>query len=342
MKSFDVRILRDKDFDAWDAFVYSTVNGSIFSTAEYLDVLCRSTGDSYKVAAIDRDGAFIGGVALYAHKGRWGQVSGPRFLLPYTGLVYTVGDSKYPSRSESLELKLHTALAEFIEQQDLASVMIKCRAPVKDIRVFMERGWRTVPTYTYVIDFTDLDAQWSRIDRNLRRLIKRCDAGDFVLTEDDDFDAFFALHLQVHERKGAPLYLPADSFRQYFMALHEKGLARLFHARTADGQAVASQIVLAGRHSLTHTVAAGSDDKYIKTGVNALLRWKTFETLSRDGFCFNDLTDASLNSVSRFKSQLGGELQMSFAVGPPPALLYRVGSRVEKVAREFKGRIAGG
>lgn len=334
-------ILTPEEYDAWDAFVYSTRNGSIFSTAEYLDEFCSAAGGTFRIAAVKQDGKLIGGIAFYRQESRWGPVSGPRLLFPYNGLVYAESDSTYPSRKESLELKVQSALAECIEHERFASIMVKCRSPIQDIRVFMERGWEIRPTYTFVVDFSNLEAQWGRVDRNLKRLIKRCDAGEFAFTDDRDFESFYRLHLAVHDRKGAPVYLPAGKFRTWFLALADKGLARLFQARTSEGEAVAAQIVLTGNHKLSHTISAGSDERFSKFGVNAFLRWKAFEKLHELGYEQNDLTDASLNSVSRFKSQLGGELKMSFALNPPPTRLYRAGSAVENFARRIKGSIGG-
>jgi hypothetical protein len=340
--TLDVRLLKDTEFEAWDSFVYTTSNGSICSTSAYLDALCTATGDSYRIAAIERDGRYMAGAALFDHKTRWGTASGPRLLLPYNGLVYSTGESSYPSKNESQEIKLQSALAEFLENENYARLLVKCRSPIRDVRVFMERGWHITPTFTYVAEIADLEQLWSRVDRNLKRLIKRCRGEQFNFTDDDDFDSFYALHRQVHQQKGAPLYLEADQFRNFFSDLHRKGLARLFHARNAEGQAVASQIVLTGNHSLSHTVAAGSDSEYAASGVNAFLRWSAFERLSQEGYKENDLTDASLNSVSRFKSQLGGDLTMSFALGRLPSTAYRLGSRLEHVARQLKSVITNG
>jgi len=59
-------------------------------------------------------------------------------------------------------------------------------------------------------------------------------------------------------------------------------------------------------------------------GASAFLRWKAFGALQRDGFLANDLTDASLNPITRFKSQLGGALTASYAVSRTDSPLYRL------------------
>jgi hypothetical protein len=68
--------------------------------------------------------------------------------------------------------------------------------------------------------------------------------------------------------------------------------------------------VILGKHEVSHSVSAAADPKYLKTGATAFLRWKVFEALSALGYKANDLTDAALNSVAHFKSQLGGTLEI--------------------------------
>ena len=91
---------------------------------------------------------------------------------------------------------------------------------------------------------TDLDALWSRMEQNLRRLVDRCADQGLTVTEDDDFESFFRLHAQVHERKGARLYLSRAAFQIYFERLRAGGLARLYHARLPDGKSISTQLVL--------------------------------------------------------------------------------------------------
>ena len=153
-----------------------------------------------------------------------------------------------------------------------------------------------------------------------------------VVTVDYDFDRFFELHLDTHRRKGAPLYLPEAAFRRYFQELHGRGVCRLFHARTAEGVSIAAQLVLVGDHEVTHTVSAAADPEKQKLGANPFLRWRVFEILASEGFAANDLTDATLNPVTHFKSQLGGRLTPSLAVEVPGTATARFGRSLERTA----------
>ena len=126
-------------------------------------------------------------------------------------------------------------------------------------------------------------------------------------------------------RAGASIS-PRTGFRQLLRALSGAGLCRLFHARQPDGRVVASQLVLLGPGGRCHVVAAAADEAFLRSGVSAFLRWKSFEALSAAGYKEADLTDASLNAVTHFKSQLGGELQVLLVLDAPRTLYYRLGS----------------
>jgi hypothetical protein len=71
-------------------------------------------------------------------------------------------------------------------------------------------------------------------------------------------------------------------------------------------------------------------------GASAFLRWRAFESLAQAGYAANDLTDASLNPVTRFKSQLGGELRATLSVSKTFSQLYAL----ETALRDLKTRLA--
>jgi len=62
----------------------------------------------------------------------------------------------------------------------------------------------------------------------------------------------------------------------------------------------------------------------MRLGSTTCLRWKVCEVLATEGYGGNDLTDASLNEVTRFKAQMGGELVTNLVLSGPDTLRYRV------------------
>jgi hypothetical protein len=99
-------------------------------------------------------------------------------------------------------------------------------------------------------------------------------------------------------------------------------------------------MVLTSEHPVTHSVCAGSVADALRSGASVFLRWKVCEELSGEGFSANDLTDAELNPVTRFKSQLGGDLVDSYILDGPPSMAWRVREKLERTRRVSRRAVA--
>ena len=336
-----VRELTEADYQAWNDLVAASPAGSPYSTPEYLGALCEATGDRFRIISACRGDELLGGVALYEEKTRLGWEVAPRLLLYYNGIVLRHYETKYPSLRTARELETTAALHGALSRHGYAGLRLKCRPPFVDARAFIEAGWTARPSYTYVVPIEDIERLRGTIEQNLRRLIDRCGKQGMVVAEDDDFDSYFRMHVETHERKGAAVYLPQAAFERYFRRLRAAGLMRLYHARLPGGQSVGAQLVLADRHRVGHTVSAAADARYLRLGATAYLRFKVFEDLARRGYVATDLTDAALNPVTHFKSQLGGDLQLCLSLEAPPSTrmrLLRLGQGAYRGTRQaFRG-----
>jgi len=313
--------LDETDFAAWTALVDGAAGGSVYANPVYLDALCTAAGGRFRVLAARRGDELLGGVALYESPSTAGIRCTPRLLLYYNGLVIRDAATRYPSQRTARGLEICTALEAALAAIGASTLALRQRPPFDDARVFLARGWQVRPSYTYVVGLGDLAAAWERVEQNLRRLVKRCTEQGMQVAEDDDFDAFLRMHAATVERKAIDAYLPPAAFARFFDTLRAAGLCRLYVARLPDGQPIAAQLVLAGKHPVTHSVAAATDAAQLNSGVTALLRWKVFEALAAAGYAANDLTDAALGPVAHFKSQLGGELETCLVLdkSAPPA-----------------------
>jgi len=327
------RALVESEYQAWNALVGRSAEGSIYSTPEYLDILCAAAGGTFRILAVHRGDELLGGIALYERNSRAGTYVSPRLLLYYNGIVLRPADSHYPSQRTARHNETIAALAGGLSALGHGRVALRCRSPLTDVRVLLAKGWTARPQYSYVVPLTDMPALRSRVEQNLRRLIERCKSQGILFTDDDDFDSFYRLHEQVHARKGADLYLPRAAFQRYFEALRSLGFARLFHARLPDGQAISSQLVLLGGHPVSHTVSAAADAAHLKLGATAFLRWNAFRKLSELGSTANDLTDAALNPVTHFKAQLGGDLALCLLLEAPESPRFRAAKGGRELAQ---------
>jgi len=313
-RSLEAGVLAEEHYESWDDFVSAQQRtGSIYSTARYLDILCRAAGGSFSVAAIRDGDSFLAGVGLYRHRVDGRNVISPRRLLYYNGAVLRddllVLEGDYSTRLRCLD-----ALCTVLAQQPEDSITLYCKDAYQDFRPWIERGWHASPAYTIVVPITDSAQLWKRLDKNARRLIRRAENAGAVVSADNDFDCLYRAHEEVHRRKGAQLYLARDAFRRYVNDLVAADLGVIFSARLASGEPAAAQLALLGRHPWSHTVCAGSFEAHLRTGATYLLRWRTLVDLGERGYVMNDLTNASLGAVTRFKEQFGGILTMDMSL----------------------------
>jgi len=320
------RVLPETAYPAWDRLVAASPDGSIYSTPQYLDVLCGTAGGRFQVLAVERGDELAGGVALFERDSAFGRYVAPRLLLYYNGLVLRRYDTKYPSERTARLTKVVAALEESMAGAGYGRISLRSRSTVTDVRAFLVRGWSAEPSYSYVVRLDDLKTQWGMVEQNMRRLIERCESQGLKAVDDDDFDSFYGLHEATMGRHELAAYLPRPAFAAYFQRLRQAGLCRLFHARLPDGRVAASQLVLLGTHPVTHTVSAAGDPAFSRLGAAAFLRWHAFEALATLGYAGNDLTDAGLNPVTHFKSQLGGELGLSLVLHSRGTRRYRWGT----------------
>lgn len=316
----ELRFLAEEEYPIWNELVAHAPAGSIYSLPDYLDILCRVTGGRFKILSVWRGEELIGGMGVYEIRTRLGALVKNRPLLYYNGIVLSESRSKYPSQQRSRATKAIKAIGKYLESGPYRWVSLRTRSPLQDGRAFQSIGWNVIPSYSFVVSLKDMTIAWDRVEQNLKRLVKRCTSEGVEFSDDDDFKSFYQMHQRTADRKGAPLYLPEKAFQQYFEQLKALGLCRLFHARLPDGRSISSQLVLLGPHPVTHTVCAAADEEFLKMGATAFLRWRSFEALAKMGYEGNDLTDAALNPVTRFKSQLGGDLQLALMAVKPSFL----------------------
>jgi hypothetical protein len=334
-----VREVEEHRLPEWTRLLADSPEGSIYADPGYLDVLCRATGGRFRLLGAYSGDQLVGGIALYEERRPYGWRTDNRLLLYYNGVVLADYATKYASDRTGRRLGALTAIVARLGELPQARLRLHCRGQI-DARPFKAHGWGVTPTYTYVVQIGDLDAAWGRVDQNLRRLVGRAGSAGLTLTDDDDFDGFYRLHLQVHARKEAPLYLPEPAFRDLVGRLRALGLCRLFHARLPSGQSVAAQLVLTGPFGVSHTVCAGADAAHLASGSTPFLRWHAFRRLAELGYRANDLTDASLNTVTRFKSQLGGDLTMNLMMSRPDRVPVERCDRALRLYYAWRSRMA--
>jgi len=335
-----IRQVEKAEYPKWRAVLAAAPEGTNYQLPEYLAALSEVTGGSSRLLGIFRGKTeLLGGIGLYLRPTRLGTAATSRLLLYYNGPFLEPAPSNFPYRRESYRRELLEALEAHLRQERLEYVRFKARETENDYRPFVHRGWTAEPFYSYEIPLRDLEAQWSLIDKNLRRLIRRGRECGLTFTEHGDFESFFDMHEEIHRRKDGPIYLPRNEFRHFTNTLVKNDIGRLFQVSLPSGEPIASQLVLLGPHPVAHTLAAAAFAEHQSTGCNALLRWNTCEWLSARGHTSVDLTDAHNPTVAKFKSSLGSTLVMGLQVTLSARLPVRLVDSAFKLAHRAAGKL---
>ncbi|MGZ4317234.1 MAG: GNAT family N-acetyltransferase [Gaiellaceae bacterium] len=332
-----VEELDASQYERWSRFVRESPWGSPYSLPAYLDALSTAGGGSFAILAALRGDEIAGGIAVYDRWSPAGAYVAPRHLLYYNGIVLREYATRYPSVRATRHVEATAALADALAKRGYGRCEIRSRN-LTDARPLLDRGWRVWPSYSYVVSLTDLESQWGRVEENRRRLVERGRENGLTVAVDEDFSAFYRLHAGMADRKGAPLYLRPEAFRQLYETLRGQGLCRLYHARLPDGRVAASQLVLLG-HEVSHTAAAAADPELQSTGANAFLRWSALEDLATLGHTANDLTGGALDSIDHFKSGFGGSLQLSLAAAARMTTRFRAQYTVYRWAQKPRAHV---
>lgn len=275
----------------------------------------------------------LGGIGLHYKTSRHGDMVHIRPMLYYNGLVIHDFNTKYPSITASRQTDVIKAILNELESGRYASAQIASRAPLDDFRPFWSHHWTVWPRYTYIVPIADPAEQWQHVEQNLRRLISRCERDGMTLECSDDIDAFYSMNRDTYLRKGVKPYLSREKFGELYHELKAHDACQIYFAVTPEGQRAAGEIVLLSKHPMTHTWMAGSDARFLQSGASAFLRWKVFEDLSKQGYQYNDLTDAMQERVAKFKSQFGGVLEKSFVVYREFSSRLRLENRIRNILR---------
>jgi hypothetical protein len=334
-----VSSLADDERDEWTRFVAQSPFGSPYSLPAYQEAAALALGDTTRTFVARRGETIVGGVSVLERDIPMGRFVVPGLLRYYNGFILRDYDTRYPSQRSARQNEVLARLGEALVARRYGSLVLRSRSSLEDVRPLLATGWAARPSYSYVVPLGDLDQLWGQVEQNLRRLVDRARELNLEFVVGGEFDAFYDLHAATGERKDAPVYLPRPAFRTFYETLAGDGLCELYHVRAPDGTIVASQLVLLG-HAVTHTVSAAADASRQNTGCNPFLRWSVFEHLAAKGYASNDLTDATLGTVSRFKSQLGGDLVVSLVTSRSPSASYLAQRAVQSGVRHVRSLVA--
>lgn len=315
--------------EAWDDFVRSSPDSTVFITSNYLAHTgcrlglyhCYNANELRAVVAMvespDGTSAVMDDFVIY---------SGVSFGSP------TQGQNRAQQNSERYEIATFIAdeLARRYQQVEFALT-----PSVTDVRPFLwhnygqEDGrYRVDVRYTSYLDIHDFTAL--RLDdigayreaTGARRQQIRYARRDGVVTEEfSDVGLFIDFYRMTMERQGEEVSSRTlDRMASLVTALLENGSAKMFVSKTA-GQVAGSAAVYAFDHHRAYYLFGASDPSQRDSPTGTAILWDAFGALAAKGISQIDLEGVNSPRRGWFKMSFGGDLrpyyQVSKGVVPP-------------------------
>jgi len=298
------------DRERWDNLWKKSIGGRVYSSRVWLNTVSEIYGLELKLLGVFDGTELVGGVPLFIHRRR--VIIPP--LMPYNSVILKLPETKYPYKKIHKTHQILFSLIEFFENHKRYSqINFTHTSDIKDIRPFVWKGWRVIPSYTYVLPIDNIEESRSKLSHNIRKNLKKSVRNGIRIEESQEFDIIFNLFKLTFSRRRRWAPIDYTKLRSIFMVLLREGMAKLFVAFTKDGIPVSARVIMFDKDfPIVHDWIAGADPKYFSTGATAYLLWYIIEWLSSQGFELFDLNGANVPSIAEFKRNFGGDLEVHF------------------------------
>ncbi|HHJ51623.1 MAG TPA: GNAT family N-acetyltransferase [Caldithrix abyssi] len=323
---YRVKLLTETEFSLWDDFVSRSLNGTLFHTTRWAELVRSVFGRSFKIVAVQKKERLVAGMLIWPRTvaGKWWLSQAP--VTPYQGLVLKRPDSDKPSSVIARQLHLTGLMAEYLKEK-IAFADISFSPLVNDLRPFLWNGFSAQPRYTYRFEITEWPELQARFSQALRRKLKAFRAKPDAIVSANDPQALIEFVTASYRRHGSDLPVGQEQLRRVFQHVLERKMGQLFYL-LENGTPVAGLLALQDdRHVFTYFAGVSSAAR-ADTHTEALYfhlldqpeaRAKTFDFLGAD-----------LPDFDQFKRSFGGRLCVYFQLQYQANLLTRSVSAVRR------------
>lgn len=281
--------------DAWDAFVDTSPQGTLFCRSWWL----TAAAPGAEVLVLRRGGRIEAGLPLIP--------TGPR-RFGRAILSPTNGPLLAPPQSDRYVTRLSTEL-------DLLGELAAALPPFEQLELdwhpslthwlpFRWAGFQQTTRYTYVLpDLHDLQAVFAETRSNIRTDVRKAQRQGVRVVETHDLDRFLRLSRLTFERQGLGWPLGSLTVRRLLETARSRGAAEVLIATGPDGVDHAGA-VLAFDARMTWYLVGGGDPDLRNSGATSLLLWTAIERAAARGTGF-DFEGSQIQAIERFFRAFG-------------------------------------
>lgn len=291
LKAPTIRILEQERYSDWDALVGNSPHGCIFQSSWWL----QAAGSPFEIlVAEDPNGRLVAGIPLPRKKIASLTLLYTPLLTPYLGPVFDLAACMGEIERLGFMRKVGEALARDIRDYDGLSYWVGPHGP--DLQGFLWAGFRAELGYTFRFDAgATLDAVLEGADEAHVGKIRRAERSGVVVERSEDVERFLPLSHLTFQRQGIECPWSDDLVRTLWRAANERGAARLYVGKTAEGEDAAAALVVHDRATSYHLLAAG-DPALRAVGAGNLVMLRAISEALGEGRAF-DFEGSQLRGV---------------------------------------------
>lgn len=310
--SFEIVQIESYQYNIWDSFVKSSLNGTIFHNSFWLKAL----GNNFDLWGLYIKGNLKGGFVAPYKKFFGKKIIHPQFLTPYAGLVL----EKYEGsnvRKISYEKKVVEKFARFLKNKYKWGIL-NLHPCVNNVMPFIWENYHAIPRYTYIKDIKDMKKVWEEMDKKLRNEIKKGISNGLTIEVEDSFEK--ALKLVEKSYKRNKKEFRSKMMRKYFFETKRQELCKSFICKDKKGQDIAAAVQVWDNKRM-YNLLNGYDEKLRSTGAVSLCIYESMKFASNELSCEEfDFEGSMIPSIESFFRKHGGQLSIYFQIKWGPAI----------------------
>jgi hypothetical protein len=301
MSTFDVRVLTEPEYPAWDQLVQESGQGTIFHTSLWVTTVSELFKVDYVIIGVFNSSELIGGCSFYIKHLLPGYTIAYTLnnLTPYGGIVIGPQKSSQIRECETREHETISLILEKIEGMNLAKVNLINGPGLVDIRPFTGQGWGERVFYTYIVPLENdifLHASYGA-----RRSIRKARKLGLSVNKEYNPDIFWKLAIATFAKQNLNVpYTKEQVFTLMEMFIQNK-LGDMWIARTPSGEAVSAVFYIYDSH-MAHGWLGVNDPGFKDTGVVSLVLFESLCELKNRGFQRFNIMAANTPHLAQFYS----------------------------------------
>ncbi|MDW7646083.1 MAG: GNAT family N-acetyltransferase [Desulfuromonadales bacterium] len=305
---YQVEILGEEYYEAWDRFVDISPQGCIFCKSWWLDAVAPG---GYSIMVAYRNGSLVGGIPLIQKRGRFARGYGMPPLTQTLGILLRPFDLAYTERI-SEEKRIIECLVDALGNLDFFGQNFHYN--FQNWMPFMWRGYRQTTRYTYVLEnIKDTEQLWRGLAKNIRSDINKAYRLGLSLVEERSApDVFWETYKSTFSRQNmeAPVQFPF--FSRFDDKLGKLDKRRMFLVIDPQRR-VHAGIYLVFDNNYAYYLMGGGNPELRNSGASAFGLFEGMKAVSSVADSF-DFEGSVVKNIETFFRAFGGRQKPYFQI----------------------------